>query len=309
MKKRIMTRKTKQTIFIICMLAFPIAHFCVFWVWKNYSSIMLAFRNQYTDELGFDNFQKFFKQFASDWSQGRGVKIAIENTLLTVAQRMFVSTPLVVFTAYVLFKKYYGHMFFRVVFYIPGIIGTVIMATMLGYVLDTVGPIVKAGSALGIKWSFDILQTGLLGNTGSARITYFVTAMLGISGSTVLLLTGALQRIPQDLFDSMKIDGVGMFREFTHFVVPFCWPTIGVMWIMTFAGVWGDYSRVMMLTNGNYNTNNFAYYLFGNTIQAINGTVSYNYVAAMGLLLTAFVAPATLFLRWVSSKLVEPIEF
>lgn len=307
--KRMLNQKQRETIFIICMLAVPILHFLVFWVYKNYQSILLAFEDEWTGAWGMSNFEKFFKQFSKDWAQDKGVKIAIENTLLTALQRMFVTTPLVIFVSYVLFKKYYGHMFFRVVFYIPGIVGTVITAMMLGYVLDTTGPIVKLGSAIGVDWGFEILQTGLIGNNSSARITYFVTAMITISGSTVLLLTGALQRIPQDLFDSMKIDGVGMFREFIYLVVPCCWSTIGTMWIMTFAGVWGDYSRVMMLTGGQYKTNNFAYYLFANTLQAINGNVTYNYVAAMGVLLTLFVAPATLILRWFANKIVPPVEF
>ena len=309
MKKTASKQKRNEAIFIICMLALPIFHFLVFWLYKNFSSIALAFQDELTGEWGFSNFERFFNQISKDWQADKGIKVCIENTFLTALQRMFVTTPLVVFASYVLFKRYFGHMFYRVVFYIPGIVGTVITATMLSYILDATGPIVKFGDLMGIQWGFDVLQTGLLGNNGSARITYFVTAMITVAGGTVLLLTGALQKIPQDLFDSMKLDGVGMFNEFIHLVVPCCWSTIGIMWIMTFANVWGDYSRVMLLTGGAYKTNNFAYYLFASTLSAINGKESYNYPAAIGLLLTAIIAPATLILRWLANKIVEPVEF
>ena len=81
------------------------------------------------------------------------------------------------------------------------------------------------------------------------------------------------------------------------------------MWLMTFASVWGSYDRVMLLTDGGYKTNNFAYYLFAASLNATKGQESYNYPAAIGLLLTAIVLPLTLLLRWLSNKLVPEVEF
>ena len=304
-----LSKKNKDRIFIACMLIVPITHFAIFWIYQNYSSIALAFKDEFTDEFTLFNFSRFFKQLAREWNMPNGtLRYCIENTLITAAMRMLVSMPLVVFASFVLFKKYFGHMFFRVVFYLPGIFGSVICMTMTTYILDATGPVVKFFAALGVDWDFEILQSGLLGNYKSARITYFLSD-LGIAGATVLLLTGALQKVPKDLFDVGKIEGMGMFAEFWHIVLPCCWSTIGIMWLMTFAQVWGDFSRVQLLTGGAYNTNNFAYFLFANTLSATRGETSYNYPAAIGLILTAFVVPVTLFLRWLSNKLVPPVEF
>ena len=43
--KKLSKLKSKQTIFIVTMLAIPVAHFLVFWLYKNFSSILLAFKN------------------------------------------------------------------------------------------------------------------------------------------------------------------------------------------------------------------------------------------------------------------------
>ena len=304
-----LSKKNKDRIFIFLMLLLPLTHFAVFWIYQNYSSILLAFQDEFTMEWTLDNFSRFFRQLAREWNMENGtLRYCIENTLITAGMRIFISMPLVVFASFVLFKKYFGHMFFRVVFYLPGIFGAVICVTMTMYILDATGPIVKLGTLLGANWDFEILQSGLLGNYKSARITFFLSD-LGISGATVLLITGALQKVPNDLFDASKIEGAGLFNEFWHIVMPCCWSTVGIMWLMTFAQVWGDFSRVQLLTGGTYNTNNFAYYLFASTLSATSGETSFNFPAAIGLILTAFVVPVTLFLRWLSDKLVPPVEF
>lgn len=308
-KKVIFTKKVGDYIFAYGLLAIPILYFLVFWLYLNFSSILLAFQDEFTGEFTTENFTRLFEDFAKDWKLNRGVKTAVENTFITAFLTMFVSMPTTVFVTYILFKKYFGHMFFRVVFYIPGIVGTVVLGTMSQYILDAIGPIVKLGTLLGVKWPFEVLQSGLIQNEITARATFHITSVLGIAGGTILLLTGSLQKIPQDIFDSCKIDGVGMWREFAFIVVPCCWSTIGIMWIMTFANVWGQYERVMTLTGGNYGTNNFAYWAFSKSLNATKGGENFNYPAAIGLLMTAVIAPLALFLRWVANKVIEPVEF
>ncbi len=308
-RKIFWTKKRKNQAFIASLLALPIIGFLVFWLYVNASSLALAFEHEYTGEFTLDNFGKFFENIKRDWGKGAGIKIAVENTFISAAVRMFFAIPLVIVVSYILFKKFYGHMFYRIVFYIPGMIGTVVSVTMQMYILDAIGPVVSVGSAIGVNWSFDILQKGLLGSMESARITYFITGMLTIGGGTILLLTGSLQKIPKDLFDQMKIDGAGMVREFINLALPCSWSTVGIVWVMSFADAWKDYSRVMLLTGGANNTNNMAYYMFHSSLVAINGETSYNYPAAMGVMLTLVIAPITIFLRWLANKIIEPVEF
>jgi len=49
--------------------------------------------------------------------------------------------------------------------------------------------------------------------------------------------------------------------------------------------------------------------MFASSLNATKGAESYNYPAAMGVLLTAIVAPLTLLLRWLSTKIVPDVEF
>ena len=308
-----MTKKKSDYLFVFFMLLFPCLHFLLFWVYINFESIMLAFEHPVTGELGFTNFERFFVQFQTDLELGEGIITCLENTFITAFLQMFVNMPMLVIVTYLLYKQFFGHMAMRVIFYIPTIVGTAVAMILGRQFVGSNGPLIIIGKAIGIPWSDEVLQSGLYNNWETARIAFHVTSVLGVSGSSVLLLTGAFLKIPKDLFDVGKIEGLGMFREFIMLCVPCAWSTIGIMWVMTFGNMWGSYERVMMLTGGAYGTNNFAYYLFGAQLSAISsngaGEATYNYPAAIGLMLTAIVAPATLLLRKLANKIVPPVEF
>lgn len=308
MKKFLLSEKNKDRIFICLMLTLPILHFLVFWLYIKGSSLVIAFQNEYTGEFSLEHFQRFFNQFKLDIERDGMLKGAIANTFISAGIGMLVNMPLAVFFTFVLYKKFLGHNFFRIVFYLPGIFGTVICTMMTKYILDATGPIVFIGRELGITWIPEVIQKGLLGNNATARATYFIT-MVSVGGGTILLLTGALQKIPKDLFDVGKIEGMGFFREFWYVALPCSWNTIGIMWVMSFASVWGEYSRSYLLTNGAYGTSTLGYYLFTRTLASTTGSESYNYPAAVGLLLSAIVIPLTLLLRWGASKVVTDVEF
>ncbi len=308
MSKPFMSEKNKDRIFIVLMLIIPICHFLVFWLYVKGKSLLIAFQNEFTGEFSLEHFQRFFTQFKLDIERGGMLKNAISNTLITAFIGLLINSPLAVLTSYMLFKKFYGHNFFRVVFYLPGIFGTVICTMMTKYILDATGPIVMILRDMGVRLPPDVLISGLLNNNTTGRATYFIT-MISVGGGSILLLTGALQKIPKDLFDVGKIEGMGMFREFWYVAVPCSWSTIGIMWVMSFASVWGEYSRSYLLTGGAYGTSTLGYYLFARTLASTTGNESYNYPAAIGIVLSAIVIPLTLLLRWVSTKIVTDVEF
>ena len=273
---------------------------------------MLAFQDSITGEFTLYNFDYFFRKWSEGWQKGTGMKIAFENSLLDILIGNFYKTPLSIFFSYVLFKKFYGHSYFRAVFYLPVVFGTVAVTMMQSYILDATGPIVKIGQFLGIEWPFEVLQTGFYGNYTTARATFFITPLFGVAGGQILMLTAALNRIPSDIFESVRMDGCGFFREFFQIAFPLIWSTIGITWIMGFVGGWLAYEKVLLLTGGMYNTHNLGYYLMNQTLSAVTSggeTASYNYPAAVGLCFTAVLCPTAIILRKYAYKWIEPVEY
>lgn len=306
------SKKTKDNFFVITLLVFPIVQWLIFWLYLNSSAITMAFRDSLTGEFTFYNFEKFFKVWQEGWQEGNGLRIAFFNTIIDMLISNFWCMPINIFFGYVLFKKFYGKSFFLIAFYLPVIFGEIAITIMQRYVMDAIGPVVSVCNSLGIKLPFDVLQSGFYGNILTARPAFFITRMISISGSTALLINTSLNRVPVDLFQSVKLDGAGLFREFFSIAFPLIWSTVGIMWVMTFASGWLSYNRVMLLTGGAYNTGNLGYYLMSQSINAIssNGlSSSFNYPAAVGLLFSAILCPLALILRHLANKWIEPVEY
>ena len=52
-----------------------------------------------------------------------------------------------------------------------------------------------------------------------------------------IVLTGALVRIPSEVLEAGKLDGVGFFREFWQVTIPLIYPTLNTLMIFSMAGI------------------------------------------------------------------------
>ena len=194
--------------FIICMLAVPVAWFIVFYVVVNFNSIILAFRSldgvsstgAPIYKWGFDNFAKFFEAFALDTDD---VQLSLWNTLKYFALNVLCILPLTFFFAYFMYKKIWGHKFFRVLFYMPSILSAVTMTTLYKNILGGYGPVDEFW-----KWL-----------TGNPIPAFFTSYELGTPiimvyqvwvgfGVNMILYQGAMGRIPEEVIEAGKLDGI-----------------------------------------------------------------------------------------------------
>ena len=116
-----MKQRRKDLIFVLCMLAIPLANFLVFWLWPNFQSIIIAFQVPSIDGFTLFNFERFFGELASDVT-GPGLWRQIGNSFIMFGVGTFINLPMVLFMSYIMFKKVYGYKVFRVLFYLPSII-------------------------------------------------------------------------------------------------------------------------------------------------------------------------------------------
>lgn len=69
----------------------------------------------------------------------------------------------------------------------------------------------------------------------------------------ILLLKGAFDSIPKDLFDAADIDGAGSVRQFTGICVPLGFPIIITLVLMNFMTCWNDYLWPMIMLGNKSN--------------------------------------------------------
>lgn len=126
-KKSAHMRNMKHSLWLFAylVLALPILHFFIFYVYVNFDGVALAFKDVSTGALTFGNFRYVFKELVSGGSE---MFTAIKNTF-AFWMLGWILMPINILVSFLLYKKLPGYKFFQVVFFLPSIIGGVVWMT------------------------------------------------------------------------------------------------------------------------------------------------------------------------------------
>ena len=299
---------TKKRIFIIAMLAYPILHFLIFWVYVNFNTIVLSFQRfswtQNTEVFAeFDNYTRFFKTIIEGSTQN--LRYAITNSIWFLVFNNFILLPISILCAYLFFRKVFGHQVFRVIFFLPNIISVVVLTMAFRFMFNnSFGPVVNLLRNVGLEsW---VPKNGFFGTVGLSQIMIFVYCLWAGIGYNVLLLSGSIARLPQEVLEAGYIDGIGMWREMVQIVVPMIFPTISTLFITGSMVMFTLYLQPMLLTAGGPNgtTYTIAYYI----VDMVNNNKPYD-AAAAGIVFSIIGIPLIQLIKWGMEKITPQIEF
>ncbi len=305
-----MKRKTSEAIFICFMLLLPVLQFIIFWIIPNFNSIILGFQHPVTHKFSTMNFEKFFKElFKGKGSTGRYPEIvyAIKNSLIYFAINIFISTPLVIFFSYILFRRIPLSGVFKVVFYLPSIIGGTVTATLFKTLFQNGAPMYE----LLYKMGFITEEMAMLGLFEAESIAFKMVIIYSLwtcVGLNMIMFYGAMKRIPQEIFESADIDGVGFFKQFTNLVIPLIWPTISTLVVFSLSGMFISYGAIMILTPSTPSASMVGWYIVRYTT-ATDNAATLTYPASVGLIFTAVGLPFVLVVRWLLNKIGKNVEY
>ncbi|MDE5722355.1 MAG: sugar ABC transporter permease [Clostridia bacterium] len=292
-------RKLHTNIFIICMLAYPVFQFVVMWAFVNVDSILMTFQKYDTLEgwrfVGLDNYANWFEKFKVD----SAYKIMFVNSALHSVVGMFIIFPLCLVISYFLCRKIPCSGFFRVVFYLPSIIPLVVL--VLGFT-----NMIKVDGLLGKLYEgFNKDAPALLVPPKVRWTVYAFTIWAGIGGN-LLLLSGTIKRVPTEVLESARLDGVGTFGELFRIVVPMIWPTLVTLFIMSMMGIFSVVFQPLFLTDKLMDdTMTIGLWIF-NKASDNSGNVQ---AATLGIMSTIVVAPIILLTRWGLDKMFKNINY
>ena len=298
----------KRLPFVALLLAFPIIQFLIFYVYINIDSFILAFTNR-RGEFDTHYLETMINRFSAVGDNN--LWNSLERSIAQWCISMFFNFPVSILFTYALFKHVKGEMVFRVLFYLPGIIGSVVFGVVYKYLLAANGPIVELLVKMGAA-SEELAFHGLLRTAATAFGSVNVFGVWLALGGNIVILTGAMTRIPTEIFESGSLEGVGVIREFFQLVLPLIWPTLSTLVIYQLGAISTfDFGTYLLFGEGgvNYPVQTMGYYLFLMTYNVSRGIEVANAPAALGLILTVFTVPVVLVLRWVIEKFSDKIEF
>lgn len=296
-------RKRTERLFIISMLAIPALNWLVFWLYVNISSFALAFQNNF-GEWSLINFRLLWGQLTSPY--GATIGLALKNTCYYFLNNLFIIFPLSVFISYFIFKRILGYKVFRVIFFLPAIISGVAMTSVYTAIISPNGPLGALCRALNIPFT-----EGLLNSPKTATKTILVYCVWTGFCSNIILIGGAMSRVPVEVLESAKIEGCGPFRELVQIVLPLVWSTLSTMLVFILTGIFNASGPILLfMPDGGSETTTLSFWIFkqvyGNG--EMGGTGNYGLVSCAGLCFTAIGVPLILTIRWLFEK-IPAVEY
>ncbi|KRE71418.1 ABC transporter permease [Paenibacillus sp. Soil750] len=149
------------------------------------------------------------------------------------------------FFAVLLNSKLKGRNVFRTVLFLPYIMNGVAVAFMFGYVFDTnTGSLNYFLSLLGmdpISW---------LGKPGLVNVSLASIGVWKFMGFNMVVYLGALQSLPEDLYEAAKIDGARRFQVLRYITIPGMRKIIELNLFLTVIGALEVFDLPFVLTKG-----------------------------------------------------------
>ncbi len=306
MKKPIKIKKKKNWIeisFILFCVALPVISWLMFYVYTNLSSFFMAFTNV-DNSFTLEHFGRLIEEFQSETST---IRIALKNTLLTFGI-LVVTYPLKVLVSFFIYKKVPFSGLYRILFFLPSIIFGVAIAMIFNRMVSPYGFIAEAVQKL---FHLDYVPE-LLSDSRYANITVLLHMVwLGFPGD-LIIWGGTFARIPEEMLEAGKIDGVSWWGEFTKIVVPMVWPTVSLQIVMMACGIFGATGSVFLLTGGEYGTmtlNCWTYLQVLNVAGSSDTSNAFHYLSAVGFVMTVIAIVISLFVRKVADSYFDEVEF
>ena len=293
--------KLKRAIFIIAMIFVPIAHFLLFYVYVNASSILMAFQKS---TLKGDKILtlEWFNLIIEGLFVRKDMLLYLENTMYYFLTSLLIILPLTTFIAYFIYKKIFMYKFFRIIFFLPSIFSAVVLTTIFKQFLGLEGPVAAKFAQI---FNLEIIPK-FFNDPKYATGAILVYCIWTGFGTNLILMIGAMARIPEDILEAGQLDGVSWIKELTSIILPLIWPTFTTLIVLTFVGIFTASGPILLFTKGQYDTTTISYFIFS---QVYFGNGSKEYAAAVGLFFTVFAVPIILGIKKIMERWQDAIEY
>lgn len=221
---------------------------------------------------------------------------------------MAVIPPLVIlialFLAYLIVNKQYkGSGAFKVLFFFPNVLSTVVVALMWAFIYDGSFGLLNEGlRVIGI----DVGQFYWLGESGTAIWAVVPPYVWAGVGFYLIIFINAMVTIPKSLYEAAILEGAGHMSRLFTITIPLIMPIVRVSLLFLVIGQLKGFEKILILTNGgpSGSTDVIGLYMFN--IAFGSEYRNYGYASAIGMLLFVILITAKWAIdKWTGNKSVE----
>lgn len=266
----------RETLVSYAFLAPALLFFCFFVVYPMVSGIFTSLFN-YTikkfEFVGLDNYIRLFSD-----------KIFLKsmvNTLVIVVGSVPVIVVFALFVSLTIYEKHSViRSFFRAVFYLPVVTGTVAVTVVWKWIYDPMNGILNY-----ILQSLNIIEDPImwLGDKHWAIWAIIIILLTTSVGQPIILYIAALGNIPTSYIEAAEVDGANRWQVFTKIKWPSLMPTTLYVVVISTINSFQCFSLIQLLTSGgpNYSTSTIMYLVYEKAFKL----GQFGYANSMGVVL------------------------
>lgn len=191
---------------------------------------------------------------------------SLRNNLVIVAASVFGQLPIALIVSLILWKSSLFQKFVRSAVFMPMVLSSVVIGLIWGFIYH---PQIGILNALLEVLGLEHLTQAWLSNPNTA--IYYLTFPLiwNYIGLYMIIFVAALQNIPSEIDDSVKLDGPGFFTRLFYIKLPLIWNTIKVAVILCISGSLKAFDLIIIMTGGGpaNSTELLATYMYNNTFE------------------------------------------
>lgn len=190
--------------------------------------------------VGFQNYADLLFRDPVFW-------VAIKNNIIWMVWSLTIPVIMGLFIAIILNRKFRGRILYRGLLYAPSILSFVAAGLIWGWILHpTMGFLNMFLNSIGLQQ----LASNWLSDQRTALFSTFMANTWREMGFPMIIFLGGLQMIPNEIYESVKIDGASSFRTFWSITLPLLRETSIVVISLTMIGSMKVFDVIYIMTNG-----------------------------------------------------------
>ena len=208
-----------------------VAAFCIGFVWPFLQGLFLSFTKFKTTSkwswVGIENYLKAFQDQSFRYSFGYTALYAFISLVLI--------NVLAFMVAYALTQKIKGSNLFRTVFFMPNLIGGIVLGYIWSMIFD------------GLLSAY---STSILTNTTWGFWGLIILMCWQQIGYMMIIYIAGLQAVPEDMLEAAKIDGANRWQALIKVTIPNIMPSITICMFLTLTNGFKLFDQNLALTGG-----------------------------------------------------------
>lgn len=196
--------------------------------------------NGIAEKAKFVGISNYIKLFTNDPRYWKSMLFTFKNTAVVVVFSNLIGFAL----AYGLAKKIPCRNFMRAAFYLPRLIGGVILGFVWQFIFLNIFPY------LGEKLGWAVFNLAWLGTPATAFWGMAIVQIWGMSGYMMIIYVSGLTTIPSDYLEAAIIDGANARQQLTRILLPLMMPSITECLFLSLLNSFKVYDVNLALTGG-----------------------------------------------------------